>query len=83
MMNRDSTFWRAEPKGTSSMTTRCVIIVHQVSSNDAYPSRKVRCYSSTSMKEYVDTTLRQEAWSVKPSDKAFTGRWSSTMWFKL
>jgi hypothetical protein len=31
-------------------------------------------YFSTFIKEYVDIMLHQEAWSEKPSSKAFTGQ---------
>jgi hypothetical protein len=59
---------------TSSMKMSCIIAVHEVSFNDASPSRKVKHYFSTFMKEYVDITLHQEAWLVKLFDKVFKGQ---------
>jgi hypothetical protein len=59
---------------TEMTTTSCIAVAQQVSSNDAYLSRKVRHYSSTFMMEFVDITLHQGECSIKPFGKVFTGR---------
>jgi hypothetical protein len=70
---RPNTF-HVGPEDASSMTTNYVTIAHQVSSNDAFPSAKVRHHFLTFMKEYVGIMLHKGAWSVKPFGKVFTGR---------
>jgi hypothetical protein len=83
MMKLGPGAWRARPKDASPMMMNCITIVYQVSSNDAFSSRKIRHYFSTFTKEYLDITLHQGAWSVKPFNKVFTGRQPLMTWFKL
>jgi hypothetical protein len=73
--------WHTVSRGTSFMTMNYIVAVLQTSFSDAFPTRKVRHYFSTFMKEYVDIMLRLGAWSKKHSDRAFTGQRPPPMQF--
>jgi hypothetical protein len=57
-----------------TMMTSYIITVPQVSFKDAFPLKKVRHYSSISLKEFVGITLCQEAWLGSLSNKVSTSR---------
>jgi hypothetical protein len=52
--------WHTRPRDTLFMTTSCITAVLQVSFSDAFPSKKVRLYSSIFMKEYVTSCFIKE-----------------------
>jgi hypothetical protein len=74
MMKLRPSAWRVGLRDTSSMMMSYIDATPQVSFNNAFMLKRVRCYSSTFMMGFVDIVLHQGAWSEKFFDKVFTGQ---------